>query len=238
MITKKIVILIVVLLSFNIFAENDISQITVTGKSRILVIPDKIILHLKILTSDKQLEIARNKNTDITQEIFKVLKKFKIKKKNIQTSYLKMTPAYSYDNGRLRSEKLIGYNVDNKLIVVLEKLENLENLVSKLLNAKVTSIENIIFHSSKLDSHKKDARKMAIVAAKEKAIYLAEELNLKIGKAIRIEEKNSSFRKSNYYPNPFNSQTSVKSYSNFSSNEISLGEISINAEIKISFELK
>ncbi len=120
MITKKIVILIIVLLSFNIFAENDISQITVTGKSRILVIPDKIILHLKILTSDKQLEIARNKNTDITQEIFKVLKKFKIKKKNIQTSYLKMTPAYSYDNGRLRSEKLIGYNVDNKLIVVLE----------------------------------------------------------------------------------------------------------------------
>ena len=79
---------------------------------------------------------------------------------------------------------------------------------------------------------------MAIKSAKEKALYLAEELGQTIGAALNIEEvrdKGYSYGRSSVASNYAGTVSSSYS-SNIS--ELSLGQIIIFTEIKATFELK
>ena len=142
------------------------------------------------------------------------------------------------DNRNLNSKvtNLLGMNIKKEFMpsvantseTDLSKYKDLWSGISRMDNV---SLNGISYDNSKRIKHRKDIRRKALLAAKDKAQKLAETLDSKIGKPLFIEEErfaNSSNNFSNVYAD---SQPAIVN------DGFAPGQIPITVQIKASFEL-
>jgi len=146
----------------------------------------------KVTESIKQSQEEVNK---IVHDIITILKENSINDKDIHTTSIEFEPNYTWENN---SKKYTGQRVEQTLHCIIE---NIKNNVDKVVNIldKITVDNN----SLRLDLHfgiKENremilrCRELAYTDGFEKAKKYAELAGLKIGKAIRISENESSSR--------------------------------------------
>ena len=82
------------------------------------------------------------------------------------------------------------------------------------------------WNDSKYEEHHKSTLIQASDNAKNKAAYLAENLEMQIGSVLEIQESSTS------YPNPFNSSTSLEYET-----PIASGKVPYTRSVKIKYEL-
>ena len=242
--TKKILsilpFIIVLLYSGMVFAEEKTEPrlITVTGKAEVRVVPDEIILVLGVETQDKDLNVAKNENDRRTGEIFKIAEKYKIEQKHVQTGYINIEPRY--DNGYER-ERFIGYFVKKSVVLTLKDTSQFESLLGDVLKAGANYVHGIQFRTTELRKYRDKARSLAIKAAQEKANMLARELEQKVGRPYSINENPSeSWSGYNTRWGGGMAQNVMQEVAGTSQPDggIALGQIEINAEVTVSFELE
>jgi uncharacterized protein YggE len=225
-------------------AENRTERtITVTGEAEIKVVPDRVILTLGVETSDKSLLIAKNQNDATMKKILRLTKDYQIGSQKVQTDYLNIEPRY---NDRYENREFIGYFVRNAVVITIDKVELFEDFLGKALTTGANYVLGIDFQTTELRKHRDEARKLAIRAAKEKAIDLAGELGQKIGKPCKIVEIGNGWYSS--YGSAWGrgwrsgmSQNIVQSFGGDSySGEVTvaLGQINVKANVTVTFELE
>jgi uncharacterized protein YggE len=217
--------------------------ITVTGDAEVRVPPDEVIITLGVETWDKSLPKAKKENDNRIKRVLELAKKYKIEPKHFQTDHISIDPQYEpyYDYGNIR-----GYTVRKTIVITLRDTEKFDDVISDALNSGANHVHGVQFRTTELRKYKDEARSLAINAAREKAEDLAKGLKQKIGKPHAIQEEQSgwwhwynSWWGARYgYGMTQNVVQNVGGSSIQSDGTIALGQINVNARVRVVFELK
>lgn len=226
------------------YAENDsnLSLVTVTGDAEVKVVPDEVILTLGVETWNQDLSVAKSENDQRVQKIIEAAKKLKIEEKNIQTDHISIEPRYK---DQWEHREFIGFFVRKTVAVTLKDTSKFEELLSSVLGSGANYIHGIEFRTTELRKYRDQARSMAIKAAQEKATALAKELGKTIGRPHTIQEGRVGWGSgyNSWWGSRYGGQMSQNAVQNVSSSSegessVALGQISVNANVTVSFELQ
>jgi uncharacterized protein YggE len=212
--------------------------ITVTGQAEVKVAPDEVVFRLEVENLNKELATAKALNDESVRKVLALARSYQIPERNVQTDYISVEPKYAEanrDRDRSAAPVFLGYEVSKRIVIVLNDVSRTEGLLSDVLTAGVNYVRGVEFRSTQLRKFKDQARTLAIRAAREKAVALTHEIGQTIGKAYSISEIEPSI-----YDNRAmqNSSLNIGGQSSADETTIALGQISIQARVSVSFELK
>lgn len=208
--------------------------VTVSGTGEVKVQPDEIMLNLAVDVRGKTLEEARKQNDEKVASVLAYLKKFGVDSKNVQTTYMSVQPIYN--SGEYGQTNPDFYSAQKSVTVLLKKIDKFDDLLAGIYKAGANRVDGIEFRSSELKKLRDQARKLAVQAAKEKAISLTGELGTKVGRVYAINE-NSGVG----YPVPYRGMAGMynkmaeASSSDMAGPTIAGGQIIITSTVEASF---
>ena len=173
------------------------NSVSVSGTSTLTVDPDKAEIYVKIATLEKTAQDSKNKNSQISGNVVKALKKEGVKDSDIETAQFNIYPKYDYEEVpqipvRNPKQVLAGYEVDNVLKVTTKDLEKIGRLIDVAVNNGASEVERVSFGLTK--EREKDIKQQAMIMAsndaKDKAVALVTNLEVGLGKPISISETN------------------------------------------------
>jgi uncharacterized protein YggE len=223
--------------SFCSFAQQPYPQlpplVTVSGTGEIKVQPDEIMLNLAVETRAKTLEEARKQNDDKAASILIYLKKYGVDPKHVQTAFMNVQPDYRNDYGQTTPEF---YMATKTIAVLVKKVDKFDELLSGIYKAGANRVDGIELRTSELKKYRDQARKLAVQAAKEKALLLTTELGSKVGRVYSISENSGGA-----YPVPYRAmanQMAEAKMSDAGGPTISVGQITVSATVDASFVIE
>jgi uncharacterized protein YggE len=203
--------------------------ITVTGEAEVRVTPDETTLILGVETLNRDLGIAKRQNDDRVKKVFALTKKYNVAPGNFWMDRISVEPRYKGGEAR---EELIGYVVRKTIVFIVRDVSRLDDLLNSALDAGANHIYGVQFRTTKLRDYRDEARALALKAAKEKAKDMAKELGQRLGKPYAIvEEEYEGGTAPNVMPG-----TGVSFRE--ADKSTALGQMSISARVRVSFELR
>ncbi|WBL26928.1 SIMPL domain-containing protein [Zunongwangia sp. HGR-M22] len=223
---KKLVLLLAVITSMGVNAQNSAERnvVNVNGEGTVNVVPDQVTISSRIETEGLNAEDVKKENDEIANNIFKYLKSQGVAEKNIQTEYVNLNKRTDYNT------KEETYVANQSISIKLENLKNYEKIMQGLLKNGLNRINSVSFSSSNMEEYQKEARKKAVLDAKQKAEDLVAPLDQEIGKAVMISESSQN----NY---PVMRMAEMKSSQSSDQQTIAPGEMEISVSVTISFQL-
>lgn len=215
--------------------------INVTGEAEVRAVPDEAVFNFGIVTFDStDIDRARQDNDRRLTDLLALVRRLGIDDKFVQTDFLSIEPRYEYETeGWRRKEYLIGYATTRNLSVTLRDLTKFEALLAGALKLGVDRVGQAELRTTQMRKYRDEARAQAIRAAREKAAALAAELGAKVGRPILIDE-------SPMWDQPWMGSSRVMLQNSVSdatgegaaSATMALGQIRLNARVRVMFELE
>jgi uncharacterized protein YggE len=168
-------------------------EVQVAGMATFNVEPDEVVVSVTICTEDEKSIIAAKQDNDKrTLAVLALREKYKLDKSQVEIRQFSMEPVWnpSYQ-GRAVDRSLrnvVAYRVTRDLTFTLKDFRTIELLIGDAVQAGATSIDSVVFRTTKHDVHQVEARRRAVDYARKKAAHLAELNGLKLGKATEITE--------------------------------------------------
>ncbi len=210
------------------FAQNNPATpnvVSVSGEGTVKVVPDEVTINARVETEGLDPASVKKENDKLVNQLFKFLKKEGISEKNIQTEYVNLNKRTDYQT------KKETYVANQAISIKLDDLANYEEIMQGLLKNGLNRINSVQFSSSKTAEYEKEARRKAVLNAKQKAEELVAPLGQEIGKALMISENGSSSF-------PVMRMEAMKlSSANADQQTIAPGEMEVTANVQISFQL-
>jgi hypothetical protein len=183
-------------------------------------------------------------NTAAIQKVIKALQALGIQSKDMATDRYVIVPVYSsYD-----SLIIEGYRINNTLAVTLRDVNKTSDVVAAALEAGANQVWDVEFYTSDLRTYRDQARELAIKAASEKARALAGAAGAETGCVLAISENNFSYyyyggwygRDRNLWTQNVvqNASPATGAGEDGDAEPVSLGQISVRAEVSVTFGLK
>ncbi len=217
--------------------------ITVTGEAEVNVVPDQVILTLGVETSNRQLRLAKSANDEIVKQVLAAAQGRGVAAKDIQTDYISIEPRYrdSYEQ-----RDFVGFFVRKTVVIILRDVAQFEDLLSDVLDAGANYVQGIQFRTTELRKYRDQARSLAIQAAREKAVALANELDQQVGQPARITEEQNNWWSGYgaWWGGSFAgamTQNVIQNAGNapvMAEGALAPGQISVTARVTVSFELE
>jgi uncharacterized protein len=159
--------------------------INVFGSSVIRVEPDIVSLSFAVSRLQQLPKEAFQEVRKASQRVRKYLEQAKVDEVN--TSRVTISQSFRYTNGE---QKFIGYTAKVVFHVLLHQLDKMEDILAGLVDAGVNELDSVDFQTTKLKEIRADARRQAIIAAREKAENYCHAAGVSLGKVIHIEDVN------------------------------------------------
>jgi uncharacterized protein YggE len=160
--------------------------ISTSGESVVYVTPDEVIVNVGVETFNSDLDKVKNENDEHSSRLLKAIKALGVEEKHIQTDTLDLE--IQYKDSAHATHGIEGYFAHRQYSVTLKDTKLFEKLIDTALRNGANRLMGFEFKTSELRKHRDTARSMAIKAAKEKAIELARDLDMKVGKPRTIGE--------------------------------------------------
>lgn len=162
------------------------NQVSVVGQGRVSYQPDIANVTLGVqIDKVAKAEDALNQLNDKVNKIVTAVKAVGIAQEDIQTQNYSLSPQYDYVNN---VSSLAGYNANQQLIIKVRKINENQDLLSKVIaeatKVGANQVNGIAFDVSNIEDLKQQARVKAINDAKSKAGSLAEASGVGLGKII------------------------------------------------------
>lgn len=185
--TVKIVAIIALVFIVYFLTSAETSEgntISATGNSEIKVDPDLVTLYLTIETRNSSAEIAKDENSEITQNVLTSLENIQVPNDEIQTLNYNIYPEYDWSKDR---QEMIGYIATNTILIENEDFDNIGKIIDAAVDngALVNSI-NFALSNDKLNEYKAQALEKASQDSKTKAQAIASGLDKKLGKLVSV----------------------------------------------------
>lgn len=221
--------------------------IHVSGTAVINVAPDRALVQLGVLSTGPTTQIVEAANTSTTQSVIKTIRALGVEANDITTDYFVIEPVYEDYN----SLYIKGYRINNVIAVTLRDVSKTSKVIANALQAGANQVINIDFYTSDLRKFRDQAREMAMKAAREKADALAKAAGAEAGCVLDITENSWSYyhgwgwwsgsgqNQAQWTQNVVQNIAPSEGESGAAGDEpISLGHISVKAEINANFSLK
>ena len=219
--------------------------VQVTGTALINVTPDRALVQLGVQSNGVTVDAVQNTNTLAIQRVITALKLQGVEPKDIATDLYVIEPVYeNYDSLYIK-----GYRIYNTVAVTVRDISKTSAIVSAALVAGANQVNNVGFYTSELRKYRDQARELAITAAKEKAQALANAAGAETDCVLNISENTWSYyngwwygsgRDSNLWTQNTVQNVTPSDLGNSSEGDepISLGQISVKAQVSATYGLK
>ena len=214
--------------------------VQVSGSATVKVIPDLVTIQLGVTSNATTPQSVYDQNAATMKKVTAAIRALGIAEKDISTDYYIIHPVYQDYNDL----EIKGYRINNSLVVNLKDVSKVSQVLTAALSAGANEVVDVQFKTSQLRQHRDQARELAVKAAQEKARDLAGTASAQIGCVLNIDETNSTYyypwQSSRYQLTTQNVMQNASGSAQPPSDEgpISLGQISVQAEVQVRFSLK
>ncbi len=219
--------------------------VQVTGSALINVTPDRVVIQLGVESNGVSTTDVEAVNSLTIKDVFKAIKAEGVAEKDITTDIYVIEPLYDAYN----SLYIKGYRINNLVSITLRDIQKTSKVIATALDAGANQVIDVEFYTSELRKYRDQARELAMKAAQEKAQALATTAGADVGCVMNISENSWSYFNSWWYryrnnqnlwtQNTIQNATSETSAGSGGGDEpISLGQISVKAEVSATFSLK
>ena len=219
------------------------SQLPVSGEAVVLVIPDQVVVTLGIEIRQPKLAEAQAQFDEAAKRVNAAFKELGIAPEHVRTACLEIAPYYHENSTK---ERLVPeyYRINRTITVTLSDITRIDTVVSSALTAGATHVIDVDFRTTELRKHRDEARRLAVRAARDKATLLAGELDLKVTKAVSLDEGSYGW----YAYNPYRSggrQNQYQSQNTYGAGAggvtgdtlVPPGQIAVSASVRVIFSI-
>jgi len=222
-------------------------SVQVSGTAIINVTPDRALIQLGVQSNGMTPDGVEALNAASIQKVINVVRTLGVDPKDIATDWYVIEPIYDdYDSLYIK-----GYRIHNVVAITLRDVSKVSKVIAVALQAGANQVVNVDLYTSELRKYRDQARDLAMKAAKEKAQALASAAGAEAGCVLTINENSWSYyngggwwygrgqNQNQWTQNVVqNAAPSGGAASGASDEPISLGQISVKAEVSASFGLK
>ena len=201
--------------------------IEVSGEGTVSVVPDRVTISVSVQNEGQDPKTLKQQNDATVSEVLQFLKGQNIPSKNITTQFVQLNKNYDYNTKKYK------YSASQTISVLLEDMSKYEKVMTGLVNSGVNRIGGISFGTSKKDELEAEARRLAILDAKQKATEYVKPLGQSVGKAVLISE----FQQSSNGPGPMYKMAMMDSSGGGEQETLAPGEMEVKAKVNVSFIL-
>ncbi|MFF2448641.1 SIMPL domain-containing protein [Neobacillus sp. NPDC058068] len=151
------------------------SLIKVTGDGELAVQPDTASVNLGVVTENKVLKTAQQRNSQESKRVIDSLLALGIPHSHVQTFDYRIESDYDYEQGK---QIFRGYKITHIVQVKIENLTIIGKVVDTGVENGVNYVSNIQFKVKNKDSYYQQSLTLAINNALEKAKTIAAALNV------------------------------------------------------------
>jgi uncharacterized protein YggE len=233
---RILLIAILCLLPFAGEAENmAVPTIQITGEHVLQVAPDIAYVDITVYAKDLQHTEAKRKADELLRSAKRVAESLNIHEKNIKTNYVNVNPVYDYINNQ---QKLTGYEAQYALRVTVEKLGDVGLVIEQFIKAGIDRIGGVQYSIKNDEAAKLLAMSKAVANAKLKAQTLADAAGVSLGAPISINESGSNSPAPIYMARSAVAMSDAMAEKSFSGEIPPKGEINVQANVNMVFEIK
>lgn len=209
--------------------KSQIPQISVAGEGKVKVIPDQAIINVGFQNSGKDSKEVKNLNDEVVDKVIKFLKKSGIPSTDYKTNNVSLYKSYDYD------KKKYNFQASQTLSITLKELSKYDEIMMGLNDTGVNTINGVEFKSSKMEDYEREARKKAMLNAKQKASDYVSVLGQKVGKALLITDNSQT-----YFPQPVykGGMMTMAADSVQTRETLAVGELEVITNVNVTFELE
>jgi len=190
---KLPIVILFLSLSCCTLAQNNSSNlpplVSVNGRGRVRAQPDKVIFTVGIQQRAETVEELQSEVDEVSSDIIAYLKDNGVEDKDIQTSYVNLSPYYSSLGTEYGSTEVDFYTATNSLTVTLRNISNFDSILSGLYGVGVNSVSGITFDVEDLQEQQQEAKRRAVAQAREIAEALTEGLNVTVGNVYSVTDQ-------------------------------------------------
>lgn len=160
------------------------NSIHVGGQGRVSVRPDKADLNLAVEVHTKTAKAAREQAAKAMSSVIDAVKDLGVAEKDIQTSYVSLSPEYGADN------KIVGYQLSNQLTVCVRDVDKAGTVIDAAVQAggNAARVQGMSFAVDNSMEALIQARAKAYQDAHSKAEQYAKLAGVTLGRAMHINE--------------------------------------------------
>ncbi|HAS80700.1 MAG: Outer membrane protein [Candidatus Nomurabacteria bacterium GW2011_GWE1_32_28] len=223
------------------------NTITFSGHGEVSAVPDIANIYFNINKEAKTIKEAQALVAEIEKKSLDFLKENNILEKDIKTINASFNPKYEYKYETERSipctqyncpptpgkNVIVGYVASESITVKIRNTDDVGKIMQGLGVLSVSDLNGPNFSIDNEDELKTEARKKAINDAKEKAVVLAKDLDIRLGKI-------TSFNESGNYPVPMYAKGIMNDnmVSESAPAVIPKGENLITSDVSITYEIR
>ena len=220
--------------------------VEVSGTAVVNVPPDRALVHLGVQSNGKSPREVQAKNAAAISSVIKSIQALGVESRDISTDQYVIEPLYEdYDSLRIK-----GYRIHNTISITMRDVDQTSNTIAAAFQAGANQVVNVEFYTSELRKYRDQAREMAMNAASEKASALAEAAGTDTDCVLNIGENSwSHFNGGHWWYGGNNqnlwTQNAVQNVTPASQgapaseeSPVSIGQISVRAEVTATFALK
>ena len=209
--------------------KNQVPQISVSGEGKVKITPDQVVINVGFQNTGKDAKEVKNLNDEVVDKVIKFLKKSGIPATDYKTNNVSLYKSYDYE------KKKYNFQASQSLTILLKDLSKYDDVMMGLNDAGVNSINGVEFKSSKMDDYEREARKKAMLDAKQKAQDYVSVLGQKVGKALLITDNSQS-----YAPQPMykGNMMAMAADGGGQRETLAVGELEIITNVSVTFALE
>jgi uncharacterized protein len=222
---KKLMYVLFILSFAAASAQDGQRFINVNGTSELILIADQINITVQIRTIDNSIEQSKKANDTHLNELLAILKGTSISSDDIEATPVMIGKNYEYTD---RERKLKGFFTEIKVSFLLKDLSKYYQLINKISENNIFEIVSSYYSISDYESQHRKAYEEALRAAKNKAEYMANTLEVALAGVLEIDEGSSGY----IYPTPYNLRSE-----DAGSPDVT-GKVTIRRSIRVKFAIK
>ena len=164
-------------------------NVSVVGVGEVEAEPDQAILMINVKALAPDLATAKKQADDKYIKVLSVIKSAGLKDRQIKATRINAQPQYEW---RTNKRQYTGELVSRSLSLTVNDLDIIPELMQSLVENDVSSIDGMQTGFKDRKKLEMKALELASKDAKDKAKFLAEQLNRNLGSAYLISENNNS----------------------------------------------
>lgn len=211
--------------------ENVRDTITIEGEGKINAKPDIAQVVMGLTSEGADLAQVQTQNTQKMNALVGALKAAGIAEKDLQTQQYYIAPKYDYSNN---TQRIVGYQVSQQLVVKIRDLTKVGPLLTQAAQLGANQVNGLTFTFDDPTALQQEARRKAIVDARQKAEDLARSLGVNVVRVVSFSESGVATPA----PMPMYAYEARDQAAKAPAPEIQVGSSDLVSHLSVTFEIR
>ena len=210
--------------------------ITVSGTGESKGQPDEVVVTVGIQVRNDSVQAVSSETDTVSSSVIAYLKSQGVEDADIQTSYVTLSPYYSYTGSEAGQTTPDYYTSQKSVTFSLKDLSAYDDIMTALYALGINSVNSVSFKIEDVTARQQEARKLAVANAKKIANTLTSGLGAKVGGVYSVSEYTTDG--SNQTPIFFYAAKSLAAGASADGNSgpsIAGGQVTITSTVTVSF---